>query len=158
MKKIVCFIIVLMLFTCSLPVFATEKNELPEFLQGIENVTEVEYHKDGSITVTTLEVLAETRATKTGKKTKNHYNPSGSLAFSVTNTSTFTYTGSSVTCSSVTASKSISDSSWTVTTGTMNSGNSSHVRYTGNQYQGSTLLNSTSGYVSLTCSSSGVIS
>ncbi|MBR3955403.1 MAG: hypothetical protein IKJ63_08030 [Clostridia bacterium] len=161
-KIIITLLVFAMLCTFMLPVFATEKNVLPNFLQDIpaDTIKDIEYHEDGSITVTTLEILAECRATntKTGKKTRTHYNASGSVAFSVTNTSTFTYTGSSSSCTSVSASKSVSDTSWTVTTSTIISGRTGHVYYSAKQYHLGTLLNSTSDYVSITCSSTGVLS
>ncbi len=84
------------------------------------------------------------------------YHEDGSYA--VTNTSTFSYTGSSSTCTSVSASKSITDSSWTVTTSTIKSGNTGRVHYSGKCYQSGVLVNTNSDYVSITCSSTGVLS
>ena len=157
MKNLIAALLIIsVLCTCMIPVFATEKNVLPEFIQEIPKgtVTDVEYHKDGSVTVTTLEIVDQTRATKTGKKTKTAYNSNGTIAFSVTNTSTFSYTGSSAVCTAISASKSISDSSWSVATSNMRSDNTGIVRYTGTRNNGST----NTGIVSVTCSPSGVIS
>lgn len=139
-----------LLFGCILPVFAAGAAE--NSTDAV--VTDTVYHADGSYTVTTLEIIEQTRATKTGKKTKTCYNANGSTAFSVTNTSTFTYTGTSATCTSTTASKSISDSAWSVTTGVIRNGNTGHVRYAGTHSSGTT----NSGYVSITCSNTGVLS
>jgi len=161
-KAIIVALVFAMLCTCMLPVFATEKNVFPNFLQEIpaDTIKDIEYHEDGRIAVTTLEILAESRATntKTAKKTRTVYRSSGSVIFSVTNTSTFTYTGSSSSCTSVSASKSVSDSTWTVTTSTIISGRTGHVYYSGNQYMSGTLIDTETGYVSITCSSTGVIS
>ena len=161
-KAIILALILSMLCTCILPVFATEKNMLPDFLQEVsaDSIKDIEYHEDGSITVVTLEIIAESRATntKTAKKTKTVYSNSGAMFFSVTNTTTFTYTGSSSSCTSVSASKSVSDTSWTVTTSTIISGRTGHVYYSAKQYVSGNLFNTKTDYVSITCSSTGVIS
>ncbi|MBQ6862622.1 MAG: hypothetical protein IJO14_00120 [Clostridia bacterium] len=154
MKK--CLVVLFALtifFSCILPGFASVSTQSPKPDAAV-STTEIVYHADGSYTVTTFEIVSESRATKTGKKTKTCYNANGSTAFSVTNTSTFTYTGSSATCTSTTASKSITDSAWSVATGVIRSGNTGHVRYNGTHSSGTT----NSGYVSISCSNTGVLS
>ncbi|MBR2413400.1 MAG: hypothetical protein IKB13_02765 [Clostridia bacterium] len=161
-KTIVLTLIFAILCTFATPVFAIEKNDVPAFLQEIDMscVTDIEYYEDGRVAVTTLEILAESRATntKTGKKTRTVYDANGAIDFSVTNTSTFTYTGSSSSCTSVSASKSVPDSSWTVTTSTIISGRTGHVYYSAKQYVSGIVVNTKTDYVSITCSSTGVLS
>lgn len=161
-KTIILTLVIATLYTLVLPVFATEKNEVPAFLQGMDmsDVIDIEYLDDGSVVVTTLEILSESRATntKTGKKTKTVYNANGSTAFSVTNTSTFTYTGSSATCTSVADSKNVVDNTWTVTTAISKSGNTGKVYYNGKRYVSGSLVDSVNSNVSISCSNTGVLS
>ncbi len=161
-KTIALVLIFAILCTFATPVFATEKNEVPAFLQEMDmsDVTDIEYFADGSVAVTTFEILAESRGTntKTGKKTTTVYDNNGSVGFTVTNTSTFSYTGSSATCTAVTASKSISDSSWTVTTSTSRSGRTGTVSFTGKLKSLGVTIRTVSDSITISCSNTGVLS
>ncbi len=155
MKKTFIFVLTLvMLFSCTFAASATE--------QEIDSdvITEIEYFEDGSYAVTTLEIFESARATntKTGSKTKTHYDSNGSVNFSVTLTASFSYTGSSATCTSATASKSISDSAWTVTTSTSRSGRTGTANYTGTQKALGVTIRTVSDSITISCSNTGVLS
>lgn len=154
MKKTFIFILtLLMLFSCTFAASATEQVDS-------NVITEIEYFEDGSYTVTTLEIFEASRATntKTGSKTKTHYDSSGSVNFSVTLTASFSYTGSSATCTSATASKSISNSAWTVTTSTSRSGRTGTVSYTGTQKALGVTIRTVTDSITISCSNTGVLS
>ncbi|MBQ6864315.1 MAG: hypothetical protein IJO14_08775 [Clostridia bacterium] len=161
-KTIIVTLVLAVLCSFQTPVFATENTDTPVFLQELDmtDVTKIAYFSDGSVAVTTLKTIAQSRATntKTGKKTTTVYDSNGSVSFTVTNTSTFSYTGSSATCTAISATKSISDSSWTVTTSTFRSGRTGTVNFTGQLKALGVTIKTVSDSISISCSNTGVLS
>lgn len=80
--------------------------------------SEMIYYSDGSYTIITVqEDVPTTRATnyKSGKKDYNHYSASGILQWTATLSATFSYNGSSSTCTSVNSlNATIYDSNWSL--------------------------------------------
>ncbi len=75
---------------------------------------QIEYLEDGGYIIVTVEEDASPRATtsKTGKKTFDCYNDDDEKIWTAVVTGTFTYTGSSATCTSSSTSYTIHNTSW----------------------------------------------
>ncbi len=75
-------------------------------------VIDIEYFDDGSYIVVTIEEVSSTKGSKT--KTKNYYfhNSNEVLQWKATLTASFTYNGSTASCTSASASYVIYDNSW----------------------------------------------
>lgn len=126
MKKIVAVLAIVTLFLCVLPVqtLATE-NEVNR---------DVTYYADGSYSVVTIaegeqsKVSARATTYRDGTKVYTHYSSSGTVEWRATMRATFTYTGSSATCTSVdNLSVNIYDSSWSLASkSTRRSGNTAY--------------------------------
>ena len=103
MKKVVsCLILVaIMVSVFALSCFAAE----------VEN--NVTYFEDGSYIIDTIE-MSGGRASGSiqGTRTKSYYDNSGNLDWKAVLTGTFTYNGTSATCTSSSVSVTIYDSSW----------------------------------------------
>ena len=119
-KKILSLLTACLLVVCLLPVqvLAAEREET------------VTYYADGSYTVTTVEKYLTARAsgTVTGNETKNYYSSSNKLQWKAVLNATFTYTGSSATCTKVNSlNVTIYDSAWSVgSKSTSKSGNTAY--------------------------------
>ena len=83
------------------------------------------YFEDGSYIVETFCVIqSRASGSKTGSRTKTFYGSDGSLDWIVDLTGSFSYTGTSATCTSSTCNVTIYDSSWyTVSKSSGKSGN-----------------------------------
>ena len=110
MKKTLVILLTLVMIISSvfcLPVSALSANKVTE--------TTIEYLENGDYIETVLTYEDSlTRATKSGSKTKNYKNSSGTTLWSVTVTCTFSYTGSLSSCTSVSHSAKSYSSSWTI--------------------------------------------
>ena len=118
--------------------------------------TIIETYEDGSYGVVTVtEFQSETRATKNGQKKYEYYNSSNVKQWTVYLNASFTYTGSSATCTSATPSYSINNNTWSVTKALASrSGATATGTFTVKQY-GIFTVDKT---LTLTCSASGVLS
>ena len=101
----------------ALPVFADGKTEF----HAEDGYTVVNY-TNGSCTVITPVTDADSdvdpqRGTITRSKSAYHYESNGSLAWGFTLTATFSYNGSSASCTQASYSKSINNSSWSFSNG-----------------------------------------
>ena len=75
--------------------------------------TVVTYFDDGSCLVETMEIeYSRASGTKSGTKTQTYYDASGNTDWKVVLTGTFSYTGSSATCTASSVSVTIYDSDW----------------------------------------------
>ncbi len=103
MKRILCWGMAFVLLLCIFPVSA--------------NAVEMEtiYLEDGSyITVQIEPVSSRASGTKTGNKVYTHYDSDDSSNWKAVLTGTFTYTGSSASCTASRVNVTIYDSSWYV--------------------------------------------
>ena len=121
----------------------------------------VEYFDDGSYTVTTITVENSARAAKTttGKKHKEYRSASDELLWKVTVSGTFTYTGTTATCTKSSTSSVIYNDDWKVTSAVASkSGNKAIGNFTVKRYLLGIPTATKETSVTLTCSAKGVLS
>ncbi|MBQ2943721.1 MAG: hypothetical protein IJD93_03355 [Ruminococcus sp.] len=110
MKKTLIITLILTLICCSalcVPASAVETTKTETTIQYLENG---DYIKT---TITYFETNSRA-ATKSGSKTSEYYNNDGDTMWSVTVYGTFTYNGTTSSCTSVSRSASAYDSSWSI--------------------------------------------
>lgn len=96
--------------------------------------------------------------TKTGRKTSNYKNSSGAVLWSVSVTGTFSYNGTTSTCTSCSHSTTAPSSAWTIKSASHSkSGNTATARATATQ-KTSTGTKDFSMSVTLKCSANGTLS
>lgn len=150
-KRMFSLLMACLLMVCLLPVqvLAAEQEET------------VTYYEDGSYTVTTVEKRLTARAagTVTGTTTENYYSSANVLQWKAVLNATFTYTGSSATCTSVNSlNVTIYNSAWSVgSKSTSKSGNTAYGYLTMNRQ----IIGGTQGVpvtLTLTCDKNGNLS
>lgn len=152
MKRILSIAMLLVLFLCVIQVNCYALSTDSEYI--------VEYFADGSyMTERLISSSARASGTKSGAKEKVYRNSDGDAQWKVTVTGTFTYTGSSSTCTASSCNVTIYDSTWyTISKGAAKSGNTA----TANATMGEKLLgvkvNEVSTTVTLKCDSNGTLS
>ena len=122
--------------------------------------TTVTYFDDGSYLVETLEVShSRASGTKTGTKTQAYYDASGNTDWKAVLSGTFSYTGSSATCTASSVSVTVYDSDWyTVSKSASKSGATASASVTmGYKVLGVT-TKKTSATPTLTCDANGNLS
>ena len=148
MKKIfTLFTIVCSILFLSLPVSALEQKR--EIIQ-LDN---------GYYLETIIEETPTTRASnqKTARKIGNYKNSQGKVVFTVTGT--FTYTGSSSTCTKSVAEASSKNANWKISSKSASkSGNKATAKATAKRYVDGTAVETRNCSVTLTCSSNGSLS
>ncbi|MBO5290709.1 MAG: hypothetical protein J6K64_06385 [Clostridia bacterium] len=126
-----------------------------------DEITETIYFEDGSYIVITLEETTYSRATntKSGSKTYTYTNSDNEKQWSVTLNGTFTYTGSTATCTNATISKVIYDDAWKFTSATTSkSGNKATGNITAKKYFLGIAIKTVNDSITLTCSATGTLS
>ena len=134
MKRIISFVLVVVLlaFSFSVSTFAKDAQE------------SITYYTDGSYTVITMQnadfafakVLQALRSVKTKTITAKHYDSSDNLEWTASLTGTFSYNGTTASCTSVSKSTTIYASAWKCTSsscsksGATATGNFTFKRYT----------------------------
>lgn len=153
MRKIFCFLLAAFMLAAMLP-FGTLAAE-----EASESVSYV-YYEDGSyLKVTITEAMSRASGTKTGSKKYEHLDSSGNLCWTATLRGTFTYTGTSATCTASSCDVSISNSSYNVVSKTVGkSGGSATATLTmGKKFLGITISEDTYN-LKLTCDKDGNLS
>ncbi len=113
------------------------------------------YYYEISISVTN----SVARSAKEGSKTIYCKNSAGKTMWSLTVKGTFTYNGSTSSCTSASASTSITDATWKITNkSSSKSGNTAKATATAICYLNGNPINSATKTVSLKCSVSGKLS
>lgn len=105
---------------------------VPVHGQAVEQEVNVIHFDDGSYIVETIDI-AQSRAsgTKTGTKSQTYYGSAGDSEWKAVLTGTFTYTGSSATCTSSSVDVTIYDSAWyVISKSASKSGNSANASVT----------------------------
>lgn len=108
-----------------------------------------------------VETNTNTRATstKTAKKTSYFKNSSGTNLWSVTVTGTFTYNGSTSSCTSATVSAASYNNNWKISTkSSSKSGNTASATATAKYYLDGSLISTHKNTVKLTCDKNGNLS
>lgn len=144
---------VAVLISCfSMPVYAAEEKPIN---------TSIEYFEDGSYLVITItEEINNSRASiKSGSKTCTHKNSDGETQWTYTITGTFSYTGTSSTCTGIADSYTISNDNWHMDSHSCSkNGNTVYGTVTMKYKVLGVTLNTISKNISLTCSATGVLS
>ncbi len=155
-KKKFIFLSILFIF-----LFSSILNVSASTVNSDNTVVEIEYLEDGSYfeTIVQTQSLAKTTS-KIGTKTLNYKSSSGETLWSITVYATFTYlNGVSCSCTNVSGSSVSYNSTWKVTSAaTSKSANKASASATGKHYSGSTLVESISKTVTLTCDTYGNLS
>lgn len=155
MKKIISLLSVMLMIVTLCPTTAFANDEI---------VTEssVEYFDDGSYIVTRItESTITTFAAKTVTKNKSadYYESDNSKAWTVTLSATFSYTGSSATCTKATTSYVIYNDAWKVTSAVASkSGNKATGTFTVKKYVLGIPVKTVNKTLTITCSNTGVCS
>ena len=106
MKRCFSAILAILLLVCLLPcnTLAAEPTTANE---------SIEYYADGSYLVTTItESVSRASGTKTQSKAQSYYDSSDNLEWKITLTGTFTYNGTSATCTSASCNVDVYASNW----------------------------------------------
>lgn len=130
-------------------------------VSALEQKREIIQLDNGYYLETIIEETPTTRASnqKTAKKTGNYKNAQGTTMFSVTVTGTFTYTGSSSTCTKSIASATSKNANWKISSKSASkSGNKATAKATAKRYVDGTAVETQNCTVTLTCSSNGSLS
>ena len=127
--------------------------------------TIVEIFEDGSYIETVIEKKTSsfsarsTTSTLTGKRTLTYRNSEGSALWSVTVTGTFTYNGSSATCTKSTVSATSYNSNWRISSSSASkSGATAKATASAKRYMDGTYIRTMTQSVSLTCRKNGTLS
>ena len=123
--------------------------------------TSIEYFDDGSYLVTTItEETTNSRAnTKTGSKTTTYSGADGVTEWTYKITGTFSYTGSTSTCTAVSDSYTISNDNWHMSSHSCSkSGNTANGTVTMKYKVLGITANTITRNISLSCSASGTLS
>ena len=158
MKKITAMILVLIVVLLSFGVCSADANAVDQY-----SYTTIEYLDNGYYIETTIRVESvtdsqNTRGTKTSTKTRSYKNNAGDVMCSLSITGTFSYNGSSATCTSCYHSYTAPGSTWEVLNpSSSRSGNSATATATARHH----LTVSYADYpmsVTILCSANGTIS
>lgn len=122
----------------------------------------VEYFEDGSYIVTELEtsgISTFAASTKNYSKSASYYNSDNEKEWTITLSGTFSYTGSSATCTKATKSYKIYDDHWKVTSSSASkSGNKATGNFTVKRYLAGIPIRTVNKSLTITCSKTGVCS
>lgn len=133
---------------------------LPTNINAWEENYNTTYYENGyyyEISISVTNSVA--RSAKEGSKTIYCKNSAGKTMWSLTVKGTFTYNGSTSSCTSASASTSITDATWKITNkSSSKSGNTAKATATAICYLNGNPINSATKTVSLKCSVSGKLS
>lgn len=139
----------LLFFMCfNITAFASESNE------------SITYFDDGSYIITVItESPTQATKTKSGTKTTSYYNADNEKVWDATLRETFTYTGSSATCTNSTISYNIYNNNWKITSATASkSSNKAIGDIIAKRYVLGIPTKTVEQTITLTCSASGTLS
>ena len=145
-KAIISFLVVCLLFsTMSLFVFASP-----------DETTDIEYFNDGSYSIITLETISMTKGTVSKSKSYKYYNSNSILQWKATLTASFSYNGSTASCTSASASYTIYKDSWSNTLSTASkSGATATGNFTFKHYVLGICTKTVNKTLTLTCDKNG---
>lgn len=154
MKRIISIFLTAIVFcTCSFNSFAWSK----------QTNTSIEYFEDGSYIITTIQENANhttfSTSTKTGSKRSDYYNEDSEIMWSTTLTATFSYSGTSATCTASNITYTVNASNWRIISAVATkSGNMAIGDVTAKKYFLGVPIETVERTVTLTCSPTGVLS
>lgn len=149
MKRVLSFVLAVMI-VC---MFSVQGN-------AVENKQVPIYFEDGSyVTVEVIRNGMRASGSVTGSKVYTHHDSSGSENWKVTLTGSFTYTGSSATCTSSSVDVTIYDSAWyTISKSSSKSGNTASASVTMGEKRGGVTVTKVPVSLSLSCDKNGNLS
>lgn len=154
-KTIVLFSVILFIIMCPFTAFA-EIGDLPETKEYIE------YFYDGSYAVVKMETNGAalySTSSKTTRKSYNYYSSNNKLEWTATLTGSFSYTGSSASCTSSSLSFKIYDDAWKVKSSQASkSGRTATGDFTIKRYTLGIPVKSVTKTITISCSNTGVCS
>lgn len=152
-KKVSVFILTL-IFCISVPFSA-----MAQSTQTVD--TEIEYYEDGSYLVTQIEsgISLFASGSKTVTKYSTYYSKKDEVQWTVYLKASFTYTGSSATCTSASATYKIYNDGWKVTEATASrSGRTATGNYVAKKYWLGIITNTIPVKIIATCDNNGNVS
>jgi hypothetical protein len=154
----------------SAPSFADTSGSVDDSGSYTTVTSEATYLSDGSYYVTVIgesisenisqagNILQAASSTKTGTKRTTYYNSSGASLWYVQIKGTFTYNGTTSSCTSATVSAASQVSPWVISSKSASkSGNQATGKATAKCYNGSVLVGTVSKTVIITCSKTGTL-
>lgn len=157
MKRLISVILSILMLAMTLGTYASAISE-PQEAAYTSYTT---YFEDGSYIITTIsEESSITRAasSKTGQKTATFYNSDNVAQWSATLKGTFTYNGSSATCTASSITHKIYSSNWKIASASATKrGNKATGKATAKRYL-IVPVQTVEKTITLTCSASGVLS
>lgn len=158
----VVMIVILLMSILSVSTLAASGSSI-EPSTDLEAVENIEYFADGSYLITTIEAVdgisPMSTSTKTGSKLYRYFNSKDVEQWTVTIIGTFSYNGSSATCTSSKISYSVSNSKWKFKEATATkSGNKAIGNFTVKYYFTGIPINTIEHTLTLSCSATGVLS
>lgn len=150
MKKLISIILVAMFAFLCLPVAGAAETVATE---------KIEFEDGSYLIVETIRNGARASGTVSGSKPYTYYSASGTALWKVTLNGTFTYTGSSATCTASSVSTTIYNTSWSTSSKSASkSGSKATGSATMKQTKNGLTSNSIPVSLSLSCSASGTLS
>ena len=152
MKRIICLMIVCVLAISTLPFGGRAAAYGEEVI--------VETFGDGSyITEKVLSVQTRAGGTASGSKERNQYDSNGNLCWKVILSASFTYTGSSATCTSANCSVVCYSSDWyVISKGSGKSGSTASASATMGEMEGGVTVRRVTAYLTIQCDGNGNLS
>lgn len=152
MKRVICCIIACILAVSLLPFGGSAAAYGEEVI--------VETFEDGSyITERVLSVQTRAGGTVSGSKERNQYDSNGSLCWKVTLSASFTYTGSSATCTSANCDVVCYSSDWyVISKSASKSGNMASASATMGEMEGGATVRRVTAYLTIQCDGNGNLS
>lgn len=152
MKRVICCIIACILAVSLLPFGGSAAAYGEEVI--------VETFEDGSyITERVLSVQTRAGGTVSGSKERNQYDSNGSLCWKVTLSASFTYTGSSATCTSANCDVVCYSSDWyVISKSASKSGNTASASATMGEMEGGATVRRVTAYLTIQCDGNGNLS
>lgn len=151
MKRIISVLLLLVVFASIVPVYGFAVND---------DVVSISYFEDGSYLVETFsERQLRASGSKAGTKSTTYHSQDGTALWKATLTGTFTYTGSSATCTGSSCNVTIYNSEWyTISKSATKSGNIAYASVTmGKKLLGVTVAQMPAS-VSIKCDANGNLS
>ncbi len=156
MKKLISFILIIITMFSVFAVSVSAENNETIVSQSIE------YLDNGCYIVTTItieDMVSRATSTKTGSKTSTAYNADNEKLVEMKLTGTFSYTGSSSTCTNATATYTVYSDRWKVTSATATkSGNKAIGDFVAKRYTLLIPVETLEKTITITCSNTGVLS
>ena len=153
-KRIICTLISLaFIFLTIIPASAASDQS------KAETICSIELFEDGSYAVTIIKDIGyDTKGTVTKSKSYTYYDSSNVQQWIVVLTATFSYNGSTATCTSAATGYSVSNSAWKITKADASkSGNTGTGDFTAKKYVLLVPIQTVNKTLTLTCSPSGVV-